>query len=1594
MTVEISDRVADLGLDTLALCDGIYICSSQPRSFQEATQTYALGAKLALAGNLISYPFSIPGGRRVTLNAILSGVILSTGRATRWAAVDGASQTLLATGTLANSLSVRAGQRFSMPSWDITLLRGLSQPFVTSLSAISVNIGAPVLGTPQENPPPIALSAVELITGLPTIGLTFVKQISILLKSSFLDAVPLLGAPLMRQLHVLAPASFRDAVPVFAPAQFVQRQSGGAGSSLTSGVPSVGAPAIGAGPNPAVLPFITAVSPSVPTNPGLDTLITHLTITNLPLTSIQIVGGDPSGYFIAYPGTQNLRTSETVGPIPDSTYNLQIQASNAAGTGPIVNITLTVGAGSVRSLVASSLALSPPQLPALGLNGKITAAGLTTGAATVGAPLALQAGQVYNDGLIGAPVGTPQFAGLLNGYRSRPPWKVAGVDYRVGVASSGVTMLNPSVQSNLPAGCTADAASHVVTITGNNTKLGSATQGFAFPTDWHVEIASTATGEVTVQNCTFNLTGASYVAINKPTSNQQCDLTVLNCEVNGNSATTSSFIDFASATQFSGGGTFKARYCYFHNLQIDAFQVGGNTTAYVDIQFCAVSGIGTCQGTNGTGHPDMVQFIEGTIAEAIVAFSLFHMPPNYLADGNPMLDCEAQFSGIPTDVTFCNNCLVSLGPGTTNNSLITGFFIDDTTSQLRGYTFAYNFIDETGSTFGTFGTPWQMAYTSGYYGVIEGNIRMTDGVALTQSQVQQVPAGSVAQGVGVVNVAPSTDIASITASPATGTLAVGGSVSFTVNYNRRAVITGSIPYLQLSNGARATYATGSGTKALTFSYTVAASDASATNLAISSFVGGIRDQFGNVMTSVAKTFTGLNVSVSVSSIALTKTNLTDAVPTLGAPAFTMTTPYPDGLIGAPVGSAQYPAALNAFGGVTGRVKGLIGGKQYQPPWNVAGVDYYVGVDSSAVLVDPAITTNLPAGCVYSGRTVFINTDGVVLQNLDCTLHSGICIKVNANNVTIQNCRIRHSAQQPQPSISCTTGKTGLQISMCEVDDGGFQDALGRGLMLDLPVAGVVLRYNWFRNAAVDFIEADGNGTSCRYCLFDTDGIVNQSAADLLKTTAAGATDNIDIQFNFVHRVQSTGFSIAASQPGSLATEGLIVAVPILGAPALVSGAARSLTASALTAGVPALGAPAIGTRSLASASFTNAAPTLGAPALGHRSLANISFTDTAPTLGAPALAQQAPSSVYPGLAGNPVGYAATPASAPASFATVHGQTWPGAYTSLTAWPDGVGSHNITDGTHATSGSGTSGDPYIFAGYDFSGGANATTATISLSNCIFVGCRFQSNSTDNYNSSVTGANVTFLYCSFTPLASYYTSPPGTAWPSAGAGANTDVRVTDTNCADSTKAYAVGVSVRAASSSVLVEHCDFWGWGEAIDLDTAGTGGCIIRDCWLHDAHSSGGGAIVYGLGGAAPANVTIDHCAIASIDPVSTILSLQGATTPYNNITITNNYFTGGTYSLNLFDTTVGSHNITFTDNVVGADIQVVYNIVANDVYDKFLTSNGLSNVWRRNKWHVPTGATKSATSNFTVSTADDNKFLIPQNDPYDVVMLSTSDWAL
>ena len=82
---------------------------------------------------------------------------------------------------------------------------------------------------------------------------------------------------------------------------------------------------------------------------------------------------------------------------------------------------------------------------------------------------------------------------------------------------------------------------------------------------------------------------------------------------------------------------------------------------------------------------------------------------------------------------------------------------------------------------------------------------------------------------------------------------------------------------------------------------------------------------------------------------------------------------------------------------------MLSGYAKRPTWDVAGVDYYVGVPNGTTLQDPT-TATLPAGAAYSAssHTVTVSGSNVTLNGFDFSLHNQTALVISGANVTIEN----------------------------------------------------------------------------------------------------------------------------------------------------------------------------------------------------------------------------------------------------------------------------------------------------------------------------------------------------------------------------------------------------------------------------------------------------------------------------------------------------------------------------------------------------------------------------------------------------------------
>src|SRR6185437_13194389 len=83
------------------------------------------------------------------------------------------------------------------------------------------------------------------------------------------------------------------------------------------------------------------------------------------------------------------------------------------------------------------------------------------------------------------------------------------------------------------------------------------------------------------------------------------------------------------------------------------------------------------------------------------------------------------------------------------------------------------------------------------------------------------------------------------------------------------------------------------------------------------------------------------------------------------------------------------------GAAAAQLAGLFSGYAVRPPWQVAGVDYAVGVPAGTALKDPAMSGNLPPGVTLDAVNHVVNIHGndVTLNGFDFASHGGWTVNI-------------------------------------------------------------------------------------------------------------------------------------------------------------------------------------------------------------------------------------------------------------------------------------------------------------------------------------------------------------------------------------------------------------------------------------------------------------------------------------------------------------------------------------------------------------------------------------------------------------------------
>ena len=234
-------------------------------------------------------------------------------------------------------------------------------------------------------------------------------------------------------------------------------------------------------------------------------------------------------------------------------------------------------------------------------------------------------------------------------------------------------------------------------------------------------------------------------------------------------------------------------------------------------------------------------------------------------------------------------------------------------------------------------------------------------------------------------------------------------------------------------------------------------------------------------------------------------------PAIGSPT---RTPSPQAVSICPKGSEYRDGCAGASDGRT-VFPNLLARYKARPPWNVAGVDFSVGIPTDVLLRDPR-RAELPSGCLLSGNTV-VCSGTVTLDAYDFSLNNGTSLLVTGGNVTVQNSLFVVGPNQGAlGKIVDVSGAANASFLHNEFDGANIGVIPQRGQTIGVSNTGkITFKYNYFHNSGGDMVDF-GSGPQVeiiQYNVFKDIGL-NTPHSDTLQWCGS-IVNNSDLSFNTI-----------------------------------------------------------------------------------------------------------------------------------------------------------------------------------------------------------------------------------------------------------------------------------------------------------------------------------------------------------------------------------------------------------------------------------------------------------------------------------------------
>ena len=233
----------------------------------------------------------------------------------------------------------------------------------------------------------------------------------------------------------------------------------------------------------------------------------------------------------------------------------------------------------------------------------------------------------------------------------------------------------------------------------------------------------------------------------------------------------------------------------------------------------------------------------------------------------------------------------------------------------------------------------------------------------------------------------------------------------------------------------------------------------------------------------------------------------------------------DGSANAPAGTPQLPHLLDVNSPSTQTY-----GETYvtRPSWNVAGVDYYVGVPAGTALNDPVVNGVLSAalvaqGCSLSDGTITCSANNQTISGWDFT---GYSLQLNGSGDIAENNNFAFTSSSNANQIGCLIGVGSSAVNTTILDNtlqGNGYGVIGLGLIDSNGVGTITIEHNQIDNAfaenlVVGNVASSGFNLVLQYNLIRNAGIGFSEGAhgDWIQITNVNSNDvinSLNINYN-------------------------------------------------------------------------------------------------------------------------------------------------------------------------------------------------------------------------------------------------------------------------------------------------------------------------------------------------------------------------------------------------------------------------------------------------------------------------------------------------